>query len=518
MYSEQVINEFLKRKLDSWEWIKDILKDDLIKQIHEYAGGHFFKSVPYTHQLACFLIGIHKKTFLFYLEQGLGKTALILNILSYLKNKGEIKRVLVLVPYNITVQSWSIEVEKHSNLKYLPVLGTTDTKWKMLSVCDNYDLIGMTYPGLTALIPYKKIKKKTWSDVVFDDNVLDKFLSNFDAVVYDEIHSLKSYKATTVITGIAKRISAKCQYVYGLTGTPTGRDLQDLWMQFYLIDKGVTFSNTISFFRQAFFQQKRNYWGGYVYTLKKDKKALLHEFMQNSSIRYEEKDVFDMPEKVSLKRYLTIGKQQSKFYEEALQGFIKAKGDVQKLENAFIRLRQILSGFIYIKEKEDQEEIVIVFDENPKLEALMELITGSGDDKVVVFNMFTKSGDIICDRLTKEKIKHERLYGETENPFEGLQNFINDSQCKVYVVNTKCGSTSLNLQVAKYSIFFETPTSPIDRLQCEKRTFRGGIKHRLFEYDFIISNSIDEKMLQYVKEGKNLYKEIINNSEILVKP
>ena len=124
MYSELAINNFLTRTLDSWDWIKNIKKDDLVTQIHEL-GGNNFKTSPFIHQLASFLIGIHKESFLYYLAPGLGKTKIALDILHYLFVNKKAKRTLILVPYTITIESWKDQVEEHSNFKYLSLLGTS---------------------------------------------------------------------------------------------------------------------------------------------------------------------------------------------------------------------------------------------------------------------------------------------------------------------------------------------------------------------------------------------------------
>ena len=109
MYSESSVNAFISRNLDSWDWIKEIPKDSLIAQIYEL-GGNSFKTSPFTHQLASFLVGIHKESFLYYLFPGSGKTKIALDILNYLYYNKKIKRTLVLVPYTITIESWKDQI------------------------------------------------------------------------------------------------------------------------------------------------------------------------------------------------------------------------------------------------------------------------------------------------------------------------------------------------------------------------------------------------------------------------
>ena len=512
MYSESSVNAFISRNLDSWDWIKEIPKDSLIAQIYEL-GGNSFKTSPFTHQLASFLVGIHKESFLYYLFPGSGKTKIALDILNYLYYNKKIKRTLVLVPYTITIESWKDQIEEHSNFKYLPLLGTSKKRLESLKNCKDYDIVGLSYSGLTALIPHTIVKNKNRKEILLDYSVLEEFSNNFDSIIYDELHYCKSYNS--IIFNICKYLSNKYKYKYGLTGTPTSRNLEDFWSQFYLIDGGETLGKTISFYRQAFFEQKKNYWGGYEYKIKKERKELLMKIIKNNSITYRDDEVFDLPEKVNIIKHLSLSKQQCEFYKKAMEGVIEAKGDITQLDNSFIKIRQITSGYIKFTSNEG-EEVKIIFDENPKLESLVEILNEIGNEKLVVFNEYTITGDIICDRLKQEKIGHERLYGATENKYETMQKFLNDKDCRVYVVNSKSGAMSLNLQKAHYQVYFESPVSPIIREQSGKRLYRLGQQHRVFIYDLVMKHTIDEKIVGFIKEGKSLYEAIFKDYKCLL--
>lgn len=506
MISEIAKKEFLERKLDSWDWIKQVNKKDLLEQLYELTGGHCFKMKPFLHQVACFLLGTIKPNFLFYLDPGVGKSAIALSLISYFKNKGGIKRkTLILVPYTITIESWTEQVELHSNLTYTPLLGTTQQRWKQLENC-NTDLVGLSYPGLNAMVTdIVKLKKK--GKRVINKEKLQNFIQYFDAVILDEIHFLKGH--STLSTEICTYITEFCKYKYGLTGTPFGKNLQDLWSQFYLMDFGETLGHNISWYRNIFFKQKPGYWGGFDYVINPVMKPILTQIIKNISIRYEESEVTELPQKVNIIKHLVLGEQAKNIYKNIISEIKDVNWQFKDVENIFIRLSQVCSGFIKLK-TEEGEEVELVFNENAKLEALIELLDEIGDDeKLVVFNHFTKTGDIICDRLEKEKIGYTRLYSGTKNKGEGLSKFKKDKDCRVYVINTASGSMSLNLQNARYVVFFEYAPQII-RMQACKRVHRTGQTRRVFEYDFIIKHSIEEKLHKGLQEGKELFNEILN--------
>ncbi len=79
-----------------------------------------------------------------------------------------------------------------------------------------------------------------------------------------------------------------------------------------------------------------------------------------------------------------------------------------------------------------------------------------------------------------------------------------EPDCRILVANSVSGGTGLNLQIANYVIFYESPVSPIHRLQAEWRCYRAGQTKAVFIYDLVVAESVDEKILEFIKEGKNL--------------
>jgi SNF2 family DNA or RNA helicase len=95
--------------------------------------------------------------------------------------------------------------------------------------------------------------------------------------------------------------------------------------------------------------------------------------------------------------------------------------------------------------------------------------------------------------------------------------FNNDPSYRVLVVNSKKGAYGLNLQAGNYVMYFESPVSGIDRDQSEKRCHRTGQSRTCFIYDLIMVGSMDERILRYMQEGKDLFKSLVTNPALVLK-
>jgi SNF2 family DNA or RNA helicase len=86
------------------------------------------------------------------------------------------------------------------------------------------------------------------------------------------------------------------------------------------------------------------------------------------------------------------------------------------------------------------------------------------------------------------------------------------------VINNKVGAYSLDglQEVANYTMFYESPVSPIDREQAERRLRREGQKRRVFQYDLVTRGTVDEKILTFHAEGEELFKALVRNPKSIL--
>lgn len=141
---------------------------------------------------------------------------------------------MVIAPLRVAKFTWPSEIEKweHLNfLKYSVVVGTEAQRKKALD--EKADIYIINRENVQWLIDKSGYK--------FD----------YDMIVIDELSSFKNgksvrFKSLLKVRPLAKRI-------VGLTGTPSGNGLMDLWAEFKLLDYGVRLERFITHYRNKYF-------------------------------------------------------------------------------------------------------------------------------------------------------------------------------------------------------------------------------------------------------------------------
>lgn len=510
MINKKAVSKFLARKLGNFDFVKKYKKLELLNELsYLEPAPQFGKIKPWQHQMACFLLMLEIKRFMFNIDMGGGKTLLTLMFLMYRKQRGEKPKAIVFVPYITSVLTWIEEVEdKCPTLRLVPLLGTGEQNLAALQ--GDGDLFVICYQSAVAMITKtvfdEEKNKNKWK---LKASEVREYFSGFDMMVCDEIH--KCSTASSLTYRMCKAIGSQCEWVFGLTGTPFGKDPIGLQPQFNLIDQGETLGPTVEFFQAVFYSLDFDQFGRREYTFKKKLEPDLHKMIKNRSIYYGIDELHDMPQKLYIKKALPPPEDGEGYCKAALKQFYEAikGGKLQEAESSHLRLRQLSSGFMTLR-GEDNDKIQVKFEDNPKLEALADLIESMpADSKMIVFHHFVYTNELISERLKAMKVGHARIWGKQRDPIGQLRKFKADANCRVLVINDQSGSSSLNLQFANYLVFYEQPDSPINRQQAERRVWRPGQTKRVLIYDLLVRSTKDHALHASNKAGEDLLQSII---------
>ena len=508
--SKKAVQVYLDRPFDSFEWMKRLTREDLLKELAEFRIRPEFKTDPWLHQLVCHYIGMCQPRFLFLLDMGLGKSKIISDLARQAQREKRLKHALVMVPRLVNIDSWLDDLSRHSDLEPNPVMVEDIEEKRYRLLHPTGDITVIDYMGLQWALCRKVNGKKGVNKLEPDPALVAKAQKLYNFVGIDESHKLRN--TGSLWFELVSSMTSQADQVYATTGTLFGKSPAEMWPQFRLTDQGETFGETMPLFHGAFFKKKTMPWAGTVWDYDKRQTRTLNKMIAHRSIRYDEDEVSDLPPLVRRKIVMDMAVDQHEHYLRALEGVINAAGDPRALEAPWIRMRQLTSG--YLKWRDAGLNHIIHFQHNPKLEMLVRLVD-EASAKVVVCYDYTDTGALICKRLKKEGIDHEWFYGGTKDKPACRRRFLDDPDCKVFVMNSEAGGTGNDglQKVARYMIFYESPSPVITRKQTEKRIHRPGMNGRAFVYDLVMRKTVDAGILSALGEGRDLYDDVMRGSK-----
>lgn len=512
LISRQAQKQYLERTFNDYRWMKSLTREQIMRELSHLKVKPKFKTEPWTHQLVAFYLGLCNPRFLYLLDMGLGKSKIIADLITQTQREKKLEGALVLVPRLINIDSWVDDLARHSDLEPwgCNVSDIEEKRERLLYPKGDVTLID--YAGLHLALGQKEGKKK--KHLVRDDKLMRKLQKQYNFIGMDESHKLSNHEGLWF--GLANQITKTAEFCYATTGTLFGKNVEDLWSQFFLVDRGETFGENLGLFRKSFFTTKMNPWKGMVYTYDPKMDGQLHKMLQHRSLRYDEDEIpeLEVPKRAMLSHKCEMGVEQREHYMRALEGLINAGGKLSQLEAGWLRMRQIVSG--YLAWKDEHGDHILPFKHNPKLDALEMLLDEMGDSKIVVCYDYTETGKLIVDRVKALGLGYEWFYGGTKDKSGSRRRFMEDPKCRVFVMNSEAGGTGNDgLQmVARYMVFYETPCPPTTRKQTIKRIHRPGQTERTFIYDLVMSKSVDRGILDALEAGINIYDGVVNGKTL----
>ncbi len=486
--------------------IKVFSKKELMDMLPSW---YRFKTDPWKHQVACTVASIVEGSFQNWLDLGTGKTKVAIDVCRYYHHSNRNLKILV-VCLNSAVENWADEIAIHSDMKATCLQGTMEERWKKIK---GHGFFIINFKGLMYLVTSKKkikIRKKKGGREI-DNKLMSKLLSiDFDVLIIDESHKMKDSRTLTY--KIIKKIALRKNTIrLSLTGTPFGNSLLGIWSQYYITDFGETFTPNFSKFRNTYFEndEKKIGWGRTLriipnWIITEQGQKDIEQRLFNKALRYNESEVDDLPEKVYRNVFYKLSEEQKDFVVALYDPSV-----VKNFKNKIMVCRQICSGFIKSEDK--------VFKENPKLKMLEDIIEQvSGESKIVIFHEFIKEGLMIEQLLKRLKIKYTTLNGRVKDKHKQYKTFETNDSYRIMVAHPKSGGASINLVSATYCIFSSNGYSVIDRKQCEKRIHRAGqTSNRVFYYDLIGKDTVEESILESLKQGVNFFDKVIDRESYL---
>lgn len=515
MIPYKVFEEYEQRARDDFRSCLDWQNADIERAVAKLPSRPPIFEELRRAQRICVVLGAHLNRFGFYNDMGTGKSFIAMALAAYFKATTAAESFLILVPNRVNIDGWLAQVRKHApQLKAVALPSKMADKLATLEF-DDALLFIETYAGFARLCSHLVLKPTAKKrELVVDPAMLKRVTGLLDGIIADESSALGHHNTlqTEVITKIGKLDPD--MPIFLLSGTPFGRDPELLWSQFRILDGGYTLGGTLGLFRGSFFNTKENYWGAFEHKFRIKETNRLHRYIAHRSIRFQ-LDEADLPKLVPVRVELELAADAKQYYAAALEQLKSSGGSFELQKNAFIRMRQIASGFINVVDPETGIRERLEMTENPKLEWVKSQIdTIDPAHKVIVFHDFTFTGELLMRELKKLGVACALINGrigkrEVAKAYTGFT----EGKVQWLILNSQAGAYGLNLQMARYGIYYESPVPVIIRKQTELRYIRPESSHgSVVRTDLVVKGTVDADILKFHETGKNLFESILDGT------
>lgn len=425
-------------------------------------------------------------------DMGLGKTIQTLALIQRDWASTEEKRpVLLICPTSVT-GNWEKEAMRFT--PELPVLvhhGTSRQKGSTFKrAAERHALVVSSY----ALVyrDLEALKQVPWRGVILD-----------------EAQNIKN--AETKQAKAARALPSG--YRIALTGTPVENNVGDLWSIMEFLNPG--FLGTQAEFKRSFFipiQATRDIEA--VGRLKRlTGPFILRRLKTDKSI------ISDLPEKMEMKVFCTLTKEQASLYEAVV------KEAAAKLEDAegIGRKGVVLATLSMLKQVCNHPaqffgDNSAVEGRSGKLARLTEMIEEIVEvgDRALVFSQFSEMGELIRKHL-QETFGRETLFlhGGVPKPHRDrmVERFQQNEGPPVFILSLKAGGTGLNLTQATHVFHFDRWWNPAVENQATDRAFRIGQKRRVQVHKFLCKGTLEEKIDEMIERKREVAEQVVGTSE-----
>jgi SNF2 family DNA or RNA helicase len=483
---------------------------------------------PYEHQRKALVLGRNQRVFAYLMDQGTGKTKVIIDDAAHNYRNLIIDAVLILAPNSVKtnwVNTYSgddpnefDEVRKHMapDIQYVKAAHFANPNQEQKAVWRHFqdqlaggtgkllimsvNVEGLTSPKAQAAIEGLVKRRKVM-------------------IVVDESTRIGNRSAER--TKIATAFRKLCPLARIASGTPVIKSPLKAFSQFGFLDPNIIGIPTYTEFaaRHAVMQKlkddsKREVPVRFVNTEE------LADKIAGVSFRVLKEQCLDLPPKTYLKRNIYFDKVMELAYKEMRDKAIIYLSEQHKVEattvlTQLLRLQQITAGYLPILDPVTNEQTDIRKLTNgppPKIKEAVDMIE-EFDGKVIVWCKFKFEIQEMNWALEKAGIKHVLFYGGTPEA-ERVQNrmaFQNDPSVKVFVGQVRTGGIGLTLTAASNVIYLSNTFSTEDRVQSEDRAHRIGQTVPVTYYDLITPRTVDEKIIKVLRSNKMLSDEIMRD-------
>ena len=418
-----------------------------------------------------------------FVDMGLGKTVATLTALKALREDYlDIRKVLVIAPKSVALNTWSGECAKWDHLNGTRISMVMGESWKRNAALRADADIYVTNRDNTVWLV---------SQYVDIDRRKMKMSWPFDCVVLDESTSFKNFqskrwRALALVRPYIRRLIE-------LTGTPAPNGLMDLWPQIRLLDGGERLGKHIGQYRDTYFRPgARNGSVIYEYVPKRGAREQISEKISDICLSMKAEDYLDMPDCIDAGLNLDLNDMfgyrvlEMNCVAELADGAEILAVTAAALAN---KLLQFASGAVYDDDHTWHEV------DTTKIEALTELLEQTAEPVLVYYNYKHELARIqaaVTDAVS--------FHGEPD-----LLDAWNNGEIRVMCAHPASVAFGLNMQAGGHIIVWYSPTWNLELYQqANARLLRQGQTKPVILYHLVCKGTMDETVMAALQNKEGL--------------
>lgn len=401
----------------------------------------------------------------------MGKTSVVLQWIKDQIWLGKARRFLIVAPLQVMYQVWPEQIAAWSNfrgLTYSLCHGSPDQRRRRLSLATNISLIN--WDNCEWLVRLCKGRQVPW-----------------DAIVFDESTAFKNWEAKR--SAAARALASRIPRRVIMTGTPSPRNLADIYPQLFLLDRGRHIGcPDVNTFRQHWCYTAGS--RGSDFRVREDRKAALTDAIQPLCLRLDIRDYLSMPPMVTNTiRFELPPAAREKYDTLERELFIELEqGGSRSVPNAAAKYhlcRQVAGGAIYDEERTARTV------HDAAIEAAVGVIDELQGKSVLIAYQYSHEVERLQKAIRGLKVIRGSMPSREVN---ALVNGWNDGTVTRLAVQPQALSYGVNMQHGPgRDIIWFGPTDNLDHYtQLNARIFRQGVTSTVRIHRLSAVNTIHE--------------------------
>lgn len=446
--------------------------------------------MPHNYQLTAVSFLLSNPRSGLFLDPGLGKTSISLAVIKILMNANMAKGILMIAPLRVCYSTWSGEIEKWANFKGMSTTILHDDNKSAIwdTKADIYLLNpeGLPWIHEELLTELRKGKKPPFNVLWVDESTKFK---NYDSVRFQLlVDMLPLFKRRHI-----------------MTGTPSPKNLLDLWSQIYILDEGKSLGVNYHEFRNEYFQADD--WNKYDWQIKDFAAERIHAKAAPLILQMSAEDYLDMPPLVFNDIKVKLPEKAYKHYKQMEREFFTELDGLETSAEATaqssMKCHQIANGRVYedipegLTDEEEREFLKTRKTLNihkTKIEALADLIDELNGKPLLVAYHYKHDLQAIQKLLGKD-VPYIGS-GVSGKQAKQIEQDWNTGKIPVLLGHPASMAHGLNLQDSGNDICWFSLTWNLEEYdQFYKRIWRQGVVGGCRVHHLVAEGTTDEAML-----------------------